>query len=351
LPSLHCSGLGAVPKKNGKWKVIMHLSASRGVSVNDHISKEEFSLSYTSIDRAVELVTQLGRGALMAKADLQAAFRMIPVHPEDWDRLGIYWQSQYYIDTRLPFGLRSAPFLFNQYAEALLWVLQNQYSIPHCIHYLDDYFFAAASGDHCHHHITQFLLACEHLGVPVALDKLEGPTTTLVFLGILVDSVQQQLRLPDDKLRELQHAIISWLGRRSASKRRLLSIIGKLAFAARVVPAGRLFLRRLIDLSTKAKKLHHHVKLNSEARADFQWWHTFLPDWNGVAMFLDPAWTTADQMELYTDASGTLGYGAYFQGHWFRAAWEPTLCPSSGRSFLPSSLQPGPGVIAGRADA
>ena len=143
LPSLHCSGLGAVPKKNGKWRVIMHLSAPRGVSVNDHISKEEFSLSYTSIDKAVELVTQLGRGALMAKADLQAAFRMIPVHPEDWDRLGIYWQSEYYIDTRLPFGLRSAPFLFNQYAEALLWVLQNKYSIPHCIHYLDDYFFAA----------------------------------------------------------------------------------------------------------------------------------------------------------------------------------------------------------------
>ena len=235
--------------------------------------------------------------------------------------------STTYIDTRLPFGLRSAPFLFNQYAEALLRVLQNKYSIPHCIHYLDDYFFAAASGDHCHHHITQFLLACEHLGVPVALDKLEGPTTTLVFLGILVDSVRQQLRLPDDKLRELQHAIISWLGRCSASKRRLLSIIGKLAFAARVVPAGRLFLRRLIDLSTKAKKLHHHVKLNSEARADFQWWHTFLPDWNGVAMFLDPAWTTADQMELYTDASGTLGYGAYFQGHWFRAAWEPLQRP------------------------
>ena len=148
-----------------------------------------------------------------------------------------------------------------------------------------------------------------------------------MFLGILVDSVRQQLRLPDDKLRELQHAIISWLGRRSASKRRLLSIIGKLAFAARVVPAGRLFLRRLIDLSTKAKKLHHHVKLNSEARPDFQWWHTFLLDWNGVAMFLDPAWTTADQMELYTDASGTLGYGAYFQGHWFRAAWEPLQRP------------------------
>ena len=58
----------------------MHLSAPLGLSVNDHISREDFSLSYTSINRAVELVTQMGRGALMAKADLQVAFCMIPVH-------------------------------------------------------------------------------------------------------------------------------------------------------------------------------------------------------------------------------------------------------------------------------
>ena len=90
-----------------------------------------------------------------------------------------------------------------------------------------------------------------------------------------------------------------------------------------MVPAGRLFLCRLIDLSTTVRKLHHHISLNAEARADIRWWDSFLPSWNGVAMFLDPEWTAADSVQLYTDASGSLGFGAYFNGAWFRGDWQP----------------------------
>ena len=113
---LHCSGLGMIPKKNGKWCMIMHLSAPAGRSVNDGIHPEDFSLHYSSVDDAVAILLHLGKGALMAKIDLKSAFRMIPVHRADWDLLGMHWRGQYYVDTCLPFGLRSAPFLFNEYA-------------------------------------------------------------------------------------------------------------------------------------------------------------------------------------------------------------------------------------------
>ena len=99
--------------------MILHLSAPPDYSINDFISKEEFSLQYTSLDDAVRIVTTLGPGALMAKVDLKSAFRMVPVRSQDWELLGMYWQGNYYFDTCLPFGLRSAPYLFNQYAEAL----------------------------------------------------------------------------------------------------------------------------------------------------------------------------------------------------------------------------------------
>eukprot|EP00731_Ephydatia_muelleri_P012874 Em0007g184a len=115
-------------------------------------------------------------------------------------------------------------------------------------------------------------------------------------------------------LEELTGLTRSWLSRHMATKRELLSLIGKLSFAAKVVPAGRHLLRRLIDLSTTVRKLHHHISLNAEARADIRWWVSFLPSWNGVAMFLDPEWTAADSLQLYTDASGSLGFGAYFNG-------------------------------------
>ena len=105
-----------------------------------------------------------------------------------------------------------------------------------------------------------------------------------------------------------------WLGRRSSTKRELLSLIGTLSFATKVVPAGRLFLRHLIDLSTTLDKLHHHIRHSAEGRADLAWWAHFLPSWNGRAMFLDPKWISADSLNLFTVASGSLGFGAFFNG-------------------------------------
>ena len=321
FPSLRTSGLGAAAKKQGKWRMILHLSAPYGVSVNDGISKEEFSLHYSSVDDAVKLLHPYGKGAIMAKVDLKAAVRMVPVRAADWDLLGMFWKGSYYGDTCLPFGLRSTPCLFNHFAEALHWILVTNYQVE-AIHYLDDFLIVGAAGrDQCAASVWATLSACEHLGVPIAFDKLEGPSTQITFLGILLDSEALTLSLPQEKLAEILLLVQSWLSRRRASKRELLSFIGKLSFAAKVVPAGRLFLRRLIDLSTTVAKLHHHIRITADARADVAWWARFLPSWNGVAMFLDPSWTDADTLNLFTDASGTRGFGAYFDGSWFRGSW------------------------------
>ena len=115
----------------------------------------------------------------------------------------------------------------------------------------------------------------------------------------------------------------SWLGKRKATKRELLSLIGKLSFAAKLVPAGRLFLHHLIQLSATERKLHHHIYLNPEARANLRWWNSFLPSWNGISMFIAPEWKDADSFQLYTDASGSFGFGAYLDGAWFRGDWQP----------------------------
>ena len=114
----------------------------------------------------------------------------------------------------------------------------------------------------------------------------------------------------------------SWFERWKTSKCRFLSLIGKQLFAAKVVPAGRLFLRRLINLSTTVNQLHHHITLNSQARADIQWWLQFLPAWNGKAMFLHTTWVLAPHLQFYTDSSGSKGYGAYFTGAWLRSDWQ-----------------------------
>ena len=116
LPNLRCSGLGVVPKKDGGWRVIYHLSAPRGSSINDYIDPDQFSLHYCTIDSAIKIINRLGLGALMGKIDLKNAFRLIPVRKQDWNLLGIHWQSKWYFDKCLPFGLRSSPALFNRLA-------------------------------------------------------------------------------------------------------------------------------------------------------------------------------------------------------------------------------------------
>ena len=104
-------------------------------------------------------------------------------------------------------------------------------------------------------------------------------------------------------------------------KRELLALIGHLSFAAKVVKPGRLFLRRLIDLSTTAYQLHHHIHLSGEAREDILWWINFLPSWNGVA-YIQDAPVSSDDIHLFTDAS-SLGIGGILAGSGFLFPFLP----------------------------
>jgi hypothetical protein len=161
---------------------------------------------------------------------------------------------------------------------------------------------------------------CTRINAPTKPEKEEGPSISLTFLGILLDSVNMRASITQERKLDILSAIQSLQGRRTVTKRELLSIIGKLAFATKVVPPGRIFLRRLIDLSTTVTPLHHHITLNADARADLTWWLHSLPSWPGTSLFLQSHWSPAPDMELYTDASD-MGYGAYWNGQWFNNHW------------------------------
>ena len=91
--------------------------------MNNGIPKPLCSLSYITVDSAITEIVKLGRGALFAKVDIKSAFRLLPVHPADRHLLAMNWNSQIFIDICLPFGLHSAPKLFNVLADFLSWIL------------------------------------------------------------------------------------------------------------------------------------------------------------------------------------------------------------------------------------
>ena len=332
--NLHCSGVGVVPKKDNGWRLINHLSAPSGNSINDFIDPKDFSLQYATIDDAIRICHSLGRGALMAKVDLKNAFRLCPVRREDWHLLGIHWQGKYFVDKCLPFGLRSAPFLFNMVADAMEWILRHYFGVTNCFHYLDDFFIAApATSSDCLNALRDMLLLCQAVGAPVKPEKVLGPATTLTILGIELDTIAMQACLPDDKLAALLEELTQFshlcASQSTCTKRQLLSLIGKLAFACKVIPAGRIFLRRLLDSAHSVDGLEESIPLTQDTAKDVDWWLQFSSHWNGIAFFLDPTWTPAHQFQLYTDAAGNLGYGAYWDGEWFSQPWPSHLTSKS----------------------
>ena len=254
-PRLQISPFGVIPKRNrpNKWRLIIDLSSPRGRSMNEAINQDLSSIRYTSLDDAVSLITSLGRNCLLAKLDLKEAYRAVPVHPADQALLAVRWGQATYLDRALPFGLRSAPKIFSALTDGLMWLLHSR-GVRRALHYLDDFLLLGpADSPECKDALEITLATCESVGLPVAPEKTGGPTTCLTFLGIELDTVACQLRLPQDKLDNLHSSISQWMysGRRrspkrSGSKRELLSLIGLLNHAAKVVRPGRAFIRSLI---------------------------------------------------------------------------------------------------------
>ena len=320
---LHINRLGVIPKPHqpGKWRLIVDLSYPEGESVNDGIDSELCSLSYASVDSAAQRIIGWGRGTVLAKVDLESAYRMVPVHPDDRHLLGMEWDGSVYVDTALPFGLRSAPKIFTALADDLLWIMANQ-GIRGAIHYLDDYLlFGDPDTRECEEALRIMLSLCEQLGVPVSMTKIEGPATVLTFLGIVLDTVRLELRLPTEKLIRLKAVLEGWSNKKSCTKRELLSLIGQLQHACKVVRPGRTFLRQMIDLSAVAKQLHHHIRLTAAFCSDLQWWLTFITKWNGVSM-MQANVRKHPEAVITSDASGNWGCGAFSsQSCWFQLQW------------------------------
>ena len=175
----------------------------------------------------------------MSKLDLEDPFRHMNVNPADWHLLGSSWRNidgsaQYYVDMVLPFGLRSSPFLFDQYAAGLEYIMKCK-GVTVAEHYLHDYFTCgSANSDQCKTDLSIMIEACNETGFNINFNKLVKPTTQLEFLGILIDSERMQLRIIDARLYDIYSELLNWHQKTKCTKRQLVSIIGKLTFISRI---------------------------------------------------------------------------------------------------------------------
>ena len=157
--------------------------------------------------------------------------------------------------------------------------------------------------------------------MPLAPEETQGPTTVLPFICIIFDTVKLEARLPNNKLAKCKSMIADFLTRQKVSIQQLQSLLGLLGYAACVVVSGRCFLRRLIDLTIGVTRPHHHIRLTKQAKLDLTVWQEFLNNFNGRAFFLNDRFHTDGCLDLYTDASGCVGYWEVYGKEWFWGKW------------------------------
>ena len=319
---VHVNRFGVIPKSTpGKWRLITDLSFPQGHSVNDGVDAESCSMRYTTVENFAVAAMECGRGALLAKVDIRAAYRHVAVHPDDRYLLGVVWDGALYIDCMLPFGLRSAPKVFNVVADTLEWMMRVS-GVQKIDHYLDDFAtYGAPYSEECAENLAALQSVAEGHGISLARDKTVGPSTRMVFLGIEIDTVAGTLRLPSDKLAKLQRMLQEWAGKKSARKRDLQVILGHLNHACKVIRPGRSFLRNMIALLKVAHSPAHHIRLNRSFRADLQWWLTFADEWNGVSVIPPGVSQVPVDVYLCSDAAGGWGCGAIHGRAWCQLQW------------------------------
>ena len=71
--------------------------------------------------------------------------------------------------------------------------------------------------------------------IPLAVDKVAGSSLALEFLGRVLDAHRMETRLPTEKLLRTQQVVSDWLSKKNAKKQDILSLVGTLQHASKVV--------------------------------------------------------------------------------------------------------------------
>ena len=272
------------PEANTR-RVIIDLSWPLGQSVNSGIDKTsylgtDFNLVLPTVDHITDKLKTLGRGAHIYKIDISRAFRHIKVDPLDYNLLGLHWRHVY-VDTCVLFGSRHGSQIFQRVSDAIRFMMRRAgHSV---INYVNDYvgFGIPSDAKRSYDHLYDLL---HRLGLTISQKKLVPPSTSVVCLGVQIDTEKGSISIPQAKLRQICDTVKEWENKKYCTKRQLQSLLGHLLYIHKCVKPARYFLNRMLQLLRE----HHgrvRIHLNHEFHRDLRWFQRFLPLYNGVSMY------------------------------------------------------------------
>lgn len=218
-------------------------------------------------------------------------------------------------------GCSSSCLTFETFSPAVEWIARHKLKIDYILHLLYDFLLVASSSQLCKQQLDLFLSLCSYLGIPMAQEKTCGPANTMSFAGIELDSILLEARLPLEKVEKCKSLLSQFLTRKKVTLQEVQSLTGLLNFACSVIQPGQAFLRRHVDLTLGVKKANHKIRLNREVKEDLKIWLSFLSNFNGKSFFMEDRWLHSPKLNLFTDASGAIGFGTIFGPHWCYGKW------------------------------
>ena len=308
--------MGTVPKGAGV-RIIQDLSSPFGASIN--AEQRHWHRSWMSAD---SIMAMLQPGDYIAKTDISAYYRQLPVHPLHWPLLALQFEDMHVWDTRLPFGLRTAPEIADRVTAALVRRAAGVGCIARLAAVVDDFTVFHQDAGTCARDWRWLMGDMTSLGFPVHPSKSEGPAQEQKVLGIVWNSVAMTASLDATKLAQLKEKLAKFVGAKKCTKRELQSVLGHLYYASRVVFAGRVFTFHLAQLlrQSHARLPHHRIYLNAAAKSDLRWWLAHVDMCNGQQALL-PAKPVCWR-SFQTDASLTGGPGGQpCIGIWLEGAY------------------------------
>ena len=248
---------------------------------------------------------------------------------------------KYFVDKCLPFGASISCTLYQEFSDALKYVIQRQTSSKAITNYLEDFLFAALTCWLCNQMILKFMELCKEINIPIADEKTEWACTCIVFLGILLDGSRFLLSIPLEKQRKALNLLQEITSKKRVTIKQLQTLTGYLNFLSKARVSGRTFTRRIynkfavleINKKTGRKlKPYHHVVVDQELRFDCEVWKIFLQNFTSQAVCrptIDIRKETypAEQVNFFSDASANekLGMGAVFNSKWLFRQWEQSF--------------------------
>ena len=148
-----------------------------------------------------------------------------------------------------------------------------QQGFPLLWNYIDDLIYTGLPSE-IHKSFAFLPQLLQDLGLEISAKKLVAPSTSVVCLGILIDTVHRTISIPPTKLQDIVHLCKNWSTKTYASKTDFQSLLGSLLYITKCIKPARYFLNRMLEL-LRQNYNNNKILLTSEFFHDLAWFNTF----------------------------------------------------------------------------